>query len=145
MKKIVCLAVGLALVLPGLAWAEMLSVKVSKCNFREGPSVKNPVAFTAKRHYPVKVVKRKGGWLRVVDFEGDKAWVLGRLLGKIRAVVIKINKANIRQKPTTKSKVLFTAPKGAAFKVIKKEGNWLLVQHADGDRGWVHKSLTWGL
>ena len=144
MRKLAALVVTLAFLLPGLAWAEMMSVKVNKCNFRQGPSVKKSIAFKADKYYPVKVLKKQKGWLQVVDFEGDKAWVLAKLLDKQKAVVVAKPKANVRDKANTKSKILFTAAQGAAFKVLKSQGKWLLVQHADGDRGWIHKSLVWG-
>lgn len=144
MKKFILTAAALLLLLPGLASAEMLSVKGDKANFRKGPSVKNPVAYTADKYYPVKVLQKKDGWVQVVDYAGDKAWVLGKLLSKQKALVIKKEKANIRQKASTKSKVVFTASEGAAFKLIKVSGKWALVQHSDGDRGWIHRSLTWG-
>ena len=144
MRKIVLTAMALFFLLPSLAAAEVLCVKGKKANFRKGPSVKNEIAYTADRYYPVKVLKRKSGWVRVVDYEGDKAWVLGKLLSKQKALVVKREKANIRQKATTKSKIIFTAAQGAAFKVIKASGKWALVQHSDGDRGWIHRSLTWG-
>ena len=144
MKKVVLIATALLFLLPGIVAAQILSVKGNKANFRKGPSVKNAIAYTADRYYPVKVLKSKSGWVRVVDYEGDQAWVLRKLLSKQKALVVKKKKANIRQKASTKSKIIFTASRGAAFKVIKASGKWALVQHSDGDRGWIHRSLTWG-
>jgi SH3-like domain-containing protein len=145
MKKVLGLLIALLLLVPGLAMAETLSVKANKCNFRKGPSTKDPVAFTADKFYPVKVVERKAGWVRVTDFEGEKAWVLGEMLSKEKSVVIKADKTNVKAKADPKSKTIFTAGKGAAFKVVKSQGKWLLIQHSDGDRGWVLKDATWGL
>ena len=144
MKKVILAATALLFLLPGLASAEFLSVQGDKANFRKGPSVKTEIAYTADKYYPVKVLQKKEGWYQVVDYAGDKAWVLGKLLSNQKALVVKKEKANIRQKASTKSKVVFTASEGAAFKLIKVSGNWALVQHLDGDRGWVHRSLTWG-
>ena len=99
----------------------------------------------ADKYYPVKILKKDKGWVQVEDFEGEKAWVLEKLLSKQKSVVVKREKANIRQKASTKAKIIFTASQGAAFKVIKVTGKWALVQHADGDRGWIHLSLAWGI
>lgn len=145
MKRFVCLVIALTIALPAFAWADMMSVKSRKCNFRQGPSVKDKVLFQADLYYPVKVIKKDDVWVQVADFENEKAWVHSKLLSEQKALVIKREKANVREKPTVKSKKLFTAARGAAFKVIKVEGRWVLVEHADGDRGWVAKSLTWGL
>jgi len=27
--------------------------------------------------------------------------------------------------------------------VLTRKGNWIQVRHADGDKGWIHKSLVW--
>ncbi len=146
MKRVVGLAVVLILLTPGLIWAEMLSVKNKRVNFREGPSTSKKIVYSAERYYPVKVLARKGGWAKTKDFEGDVAWVLERLMGKTKCVVVKVQKANLRSHARKKgSKIIFTAARGAAFKLLKRQGKWLLVQHADGDKGWIHKNLVWGL
>jgi len=137
-------AAALLLAWPAVAQAEILAVKVAKANFRAGPSTKRQVLFTASKYYPVRVLGRSKGWYRVKDFENDVAWVLGRLLGKIRCVVVKVKEANIRQRPTTKARILFTAASGAAFRVLKKSGEWLRVLHDDGSKGWLHRNLAWG-
>jgi len=144
MKRGLVLVLALLLLWPSLALADTLSVKSKKANFRQGPSTRDPVAFSAERYYPVEVLQRKGGWIKVKDFEGDAAWVHESLVDKTDCVVVKVTRANIRQEPTTKSSVLFTASKGSAFKVLEKKGEWMLIQHADGDRGWIHQNLTWG-
>ena len=67
------------------------------------------------------------------------------LSSKIKACIVKNNKyANIRKKNTTKSKKIYKADYGVAFKVIKKKGDWLKIKHANGKTGWIHKSLVWG-
>jgi len=37
----------------------------------------------------------------------------------------------------------FSVESGVPFKVLKRKGNWIFIQHGDGDKGWIHKSLTW--
>jgi len=140
----VWVAAALIMFWPAAVQAQILAVKVARANFRAGPSTKQRILFSASKYYPVKVVGRSKGWYRVKDFENDVAWVLSRLLGQLRCVVVKVKEANIRQQPTTKARVIFTAANGAAFKVLKKSGDWLRVLHADGSKGWVHRNLTWG-
>lgn len=146
MKRIVLLALALVLITTGPAWAEMMSVGGKRINFRQGPSTSKSVVYQAERYYPVKIVGNKGGWVKTKDFEGETAWVLKRLLSKTKCLVVKAPKANVRSHARTKnSKILFTAGRGAAFKIIRREGKWYLVQHADGDRGWIHRSLVWAM
>ncbi|MBI5063989.1 MAG: hypothetical protein HZB87_11145, partial [Desulfatitalea sp.] len=33
--------------------------------------------------------------------------------------------------------------KGIPFKVLQTKGQWLQVEHADGDSGWLMKNLVW--
>jgi len=146
MKRALSLALALAILLPALAWAEeMMSVRSEWTNFRQGPSTNDPVLFKGSRYYPVKIIDRKGGWYKVADFEGEQAWALGRLLAKVECVAVKVDRANLRKTPDIKAQVIFTAARGASFKILKKQGKWLLVEHADGDKGWIHSSIVWGL
>ena len=51
--------------------------------------------------------------------------------------------ANIRSGPSTKNKILFSVDKGIPFKILNRKGRWIEIQHADGDKGWIHASLVW--
>jgi SH3-like domain-containing protein len=66
------------------------------------------------------------------------------LLGAVPALIVKAPLVNVREGPGTKTKVLFQAEKGVSFKRLEKKGLWYKVEHADGEVGWVHKSLVWG-
>ena len=58
-------------------------------------------------------------------------------------IVVRKDKCNIRSGPGTKYNVTFIAEKGIPFKVINRKKSWIQIEHADGDRGWIHKSLVW--
>ncbi|WP_437321695.1 SH3 domain-containing protein [Sorangium sp. So ce385] len=130
---------------PSAAQAEMLSVKVPVANFRAGPSTREPVEFTATRYYPVKVLEREGGWCKIKDFEGDLAWVADRLLARVKTIVIKAARGNIREAPTTSAEVAFQAERGEVFKVLDRKGRWLQVIDEKGGKGWVREDLAWGM
>lgn len=131
--------------LSSVARAEMMSVNVPVANFRAGPSTSEPVEFTATRYYPVKVLERDDGWCKIKDFEGDLAWVADRLLAKVKTIVIKVPRGNIREEPTTSSEVAFQAERGEVFKVLDREGRWLQVVGVQGEKGWVREDLAWGM
>jgi len=38
---------------------------------------------------------------------------------------------------------LFTVERGVPFKVLKRNGNWIRIEHADGEIGWIYNSLVW--
>ncbi|WP_437683900.1 SH3 domain-containing protein [Sorangium sp. So ce131] len=131
--------------LPGAARAEILSVNVPVANFRAGPSTSEPVEFTATRYYPVKVLEREDGWCKIKDFEGDLAWVAGRLLARVTTVVIKVSRGNVREAPTTSAEVAFQVQRGEVFKVLGRKGRWLRVAALQGETGWVREDLAWGM
>ncbi|MEA1968433.1 MAG: SH3 domain-containing protein, partial [Thermodesulfobacteriota bacterium] len=39
--------------------------------------------------------------------------------------------------------VVFSVEKGVPFKVLQKKGNWMKIEHSDGDVGWIYKTLVW--
>jgi SH3-like domain-containing protein len=127
----------------GSAMAERLTIVVPVANIRSGPDAKSDILWKVEKYYPIFVLKKSGSWYQFRDFEEDSGWVHKSLVGKIRAVITKKDLCNIRAKPGTKEKILFTVEKGIPFKVLKKKGRWLNVEHADGDRGWIHDSLVW--
>jgi uncharacterized protein YgiM (DUF1202 family) len=65
------------------------------------------------------------------------------MVGNVKAVITKNDLCNVRSKPGAKETILFTVEKGIPFKVLETRGQWLNVEHADGDTGWIHDSLIW--
>ena len=62
--------------------AEMVSIKGSIVNMRSGPSTRTEALWELKKGYPLKVLKRKGSWIQVQDFENDRGWVSRKLDGQ---------------------------------------------------------------
>ena len=112
-------------------------------NIRSGPGTKHEILWKAEKYYPVEVLKTSGRWYQFRDFEGDQGWIHNSLVKKIPTVIAIKDNCNVRSGPGTSHTVLFTIEKGIPFKVLKREGNWIHIEHADGDRGWIHKSLVW--
>ena len=106
----------------GAAQAEILSVKTATANFREAPNEKAPVKYTADKYFPVEVLEKSAGWMKVKDFEGDVAWVSSKALDAQSAVVIQVDKANMRANPSLSAPVVFKVERGEVFKIDKREG-----------------------
>ena len=96
-----------------------------------------------KNIIPVTILEKKGQWVRFQDFEGDKGWIHSSLLSQTRTIIIKVNQCNIREGPGTQFEIAFTVDKGIPFKVLQKKGQWLQIEHQDGDKGWVFDTLVW--
>ncbi|MFC1857101.1 SH3 domain-containing protein [Thermodesulfobacteriota bacterium] len=127
----------------GFAWAERLTVKASVANIRSGPETSYEILWNAEKFYPIVVIEKTGPWYHFRDFEGDEGWIHKSLVGKFSAVITTKPKCNIRAGPGTDFEILFSVESGVPFKVLKRKGNWIFIQHSDGDKGWIHKSLTW--
>jgi SH3-like domain-containing protein len=127
------------------AWAERMAVSVPEVNMRSGPGMQYDALWKAEQYTPLDVLDKDptGEWLYFKDFEGTKAWINKSLVGKIDSVITKNDLCNIRKEPTTNADVMFKAERGVPFKVIKRQKDWIQIQHADGDIGWIHKDLVW--
>jgi SH3-like domain-containing protein len=130
--------------LPGMASsAERLAVKSSKANIRSGPGTNYDILWEVEKYHPFIIIAKKGKWCRFRDFEGDEGWIARSLLGKIKTVITTKSKCRVRSGPGKKNDILFTTEKGIPFKVLEKKGSWIHVQHTDGDKGWVYRTLVW--
>jgi SH3-like domain-containing protein len=133
----------LLLLFSSLAWAERWAVSVSVANVRSGPGENTDVLWEVEKYYPLNVIKKSGQWYHFRDFEGDEGWIHKSLVSNIPTIITKKEKCNIRSGPGTGFSIAFTVEKGVPFKVIKSEGSWIYIEHADGDKGWISNSLVW--
>ncbi len=127
----------------GVAMAERLAVSASVANIRSGPGTEYDVIWQVGKYHPIQVIKKSGTWYRFNDFEQDEGWIHKSLVSKIRTVITKKKKSNIRSGPGTRHKIVFTVEKGIPFRVIKRKGSWIFIEHADGDKGWIYEALVW--
>ena len=141
--SIVSISVFLLIIFSSITLAERLTVASSIANIRSGPGTKHDILWKVEKYHPIFVLKKSGNWYHFRDFEDDKGWIHKSLVRKIPSVITNKEKCNVRSGPGTKFEILFTTGKGIPFKILKRKGNWIHVQHADGDKGWIHKSLIW--
>jgi SH3-like domain-containing protein len=143
MKPYAWITFFLLLVLASVASAERLAVAVSVANIRSGPGQNYDILWAVEKYHPLDVFQKSGQWYHFRDFEGDEGWIHKSLLQKLSSVITKKEKCNIRSGPDTRFAISFTVEKGIPFKVLKRKGIWIHIQHADGDKGWIHESLVW--
>ncbi len=143
LKAIFVVLLTLMLTATAVGAAERMAVAAGTANVRSGPGTKNDQLWQVEKYYPVMVVEKKGGWCRIKDFEGDEGWIEASLLDKTNTVIVRVPKCNVRSGPGTEHETLFSVTKGIPFKVLQTKGQWLQVEHADGDSGWVMKNLVW--
>ena len=141
----VLIAVGLCLATLSSAWAQkIVSVKGSVVNTRAGPGTHTEVLWELQRGYPLQVLKRRGSWVQVRDFENDRGWVARSLIGGAPHRVVKSRVANIRKGPGTKHALVGQALYGELLRTRAKRGGWVRIERGDGQTGWIAKRLLWG-
>lgn len=131
------------------SYAEMKTINGENVQLRSGPGTK----YSAKWQYgdglPVKVLSKKGGWIKIKDFENDTGWVFEKYLNSSPHMVVKVNKGkkkqiNIRSGPGTGFKIVGKAYYGVVFETLEQNKGWAKVKHESGLTGWIKRSLLWG-
>lgn len=123
--------------------AERVTVKASIANMRSGPGTNHDVLWQVEKYHPFLVEEKRDSWVKIKDFEGDMAWIHESLLTNVEGVITNKPKCNVRSEPTTESGILFTVERGVPFRVITRQGDWIHVEHADGEKGWIFHTLVW--
>ncbi len=136
------LLLALVAAVPAAA-ADRVSVDVPVANVRSGPGTGNNVLWKVEKNHPLEVVQRSGRWIQFRDYEGDRGWIYDDLVSDMDAVIVRKDNCNVRSGPGTDNPVQFVAERGVPFRALERNGNWIRVQHADGDEGWIHQSLVW--
>jgi SH3-like domain-containing protein len=145
MQKSIPIFLAIILVIAGAdnLQAERMSVKTDIANVRTGPDTSDTVIWQVEQYHPLNVLQKQGSWYLFEDFEGDRGWIHSSLIADIKTVIVKNDNCNVRSGPGTENDIQFTVDKGVPFKVLEEKGDWLQVVHADGDKGWIHRSLVW--
>lgn len=126
-----------------VALAERMMVDVKLANIRKGPGTNTPILWKVEIHHPIETIKKTGNWYYFKDFEGDVGYIHESLVSKTESVITVKDKCNIRTGPGLKNDIAFTAERGVSFKVMERKGDWIHIEHADGDKGWIYKTLVW--
>ncbi len=127
----------------GAAHADRKTVDVTTANIRSGPGTNHEILWKVEQYHPIEVIKSTGGWYQFRDYEGDRGWIHQDLVKDVDSVIVIKDRCNVRSGPGTDNEVVFTVERGVPFRVLERKGNWIHIQHADGDKGWIHKMLVW--
>lgn len=132
-----------------IVMAEILSVKGDNVNLRAEPNTSSNVKWEYGKGFPLKIVQKKGDWLKVSDFEKDTGWIHRSMLTKTPHVIVNVNKnstrnINIRSGPSSSSAIVGKAYYGVVFEKLEVKSGWIKVRHETGLIGWVKGTLLWG-
>ncbi len=148
-SKIIILSSLLLIFISGSAFAKMVSVNGERVQVRSGAGTKYTVKWEYGNGFPLKVLSRKGKWVKVKDFEGDTGWIYSSYVNSEQHMIVKVNKGkkkkiNIRSGPSTNYKKVGQAYYGVVFQTLEQKKGWAKVKHESGLTGWVKRSLLWG-
>lgn len=147
-----CILLGFTLSVAPLnkATAETASVQGDQTSLRQRPDKTSTVVWELNNGFPVEIIKKKGDWVNVRDFENDSGWVHKSRISSKNHVIVKANRneeqsINIRSSPNTNSSTIGNAFYGVVFTVVEKKDGWVKVKHDSGLTGWIKADLLWGL
>lgn len=121
---------------------ELVSVVKDGVNLRSAPDTSAEVRFELPEGYPLEVIERKGDWINVRDYEGDKGWISASLVASTPYVIVKAAKGNIRSGPGTEYEQIGKVVRDVILKKTEEQGDWVKVSHPQLT-GWIAKQLVW--
>lgn len=137
-----CLITLFAAVCTAEAAATYVSVVKNGVNLRSGPGTQTQAIFQVPAGYPLLVLERKGDWIKVQDYEGDKGWIQQSLVNDAPHVIVRVREAKVRSGPDPNSTELGKATRDVILSRTGRQGVWVKVSHPDLS-GWIHKDLLW--
>ncbi len=123
-------------------WA---SIRASELNMRVGPSADYKIAWVYHRAgLPVRVLRVMEGWRLIEDPDGEKGWVVARLLSPDRtAIVTEGSPAAMRAAPDSSAEIKWRLEAGVTGALGECSSGWCELQ-LDDRRGWVEENRLWG-
>ncbi len=123
--------------------AEYVSVVKDGVNLRSGPDTKYEILFQLPANYPLKVLSRKGKWIKVSDYEDDKGWVYAPLVSDKRYVIVRVKTGNVRKGPGQNFDKIGSVARDVILTEVERQGDWVKISHPQIPEGWIHKKLVW--
>ena len=122
----------------------LLSLKNSEANLRQGPSFEYPVKLTYKKKYlPVIVLDRSESWRKIKDFYNNSGWIHISQLSKRKSAINTEKNSIIYKNPTIYSKPIAKLEIGRLVIIKKCKNEWCKI-NSGAYTGWIFKKFLWG-
>jgi len=129
----------------GLPLPRFVSLKSSEANVRRGPSLNHRVDWVFRhRGTPLEITAEFENWRRVRDADGAGGWVHYTLLSGVRTVLVRIENSPLYEQPRENSDIRARSEDGVIARLGRCTADWCELM-VDGYRGWMHKSVLWGV
>lgn len=144
MRQLTALALGLLATFSAAA-IDYRSV-VEPALLYDAPSQQAAPLFAIARGTPVESIVALDAWVKVRDVKGELAWIEKRLLSEKRAVMVTVDRAQVRAQADDRSATVFEADRDVLLELVEPgSSGWARVRHRDGQQGFVKSSQVWGL
>jgi uncharacterized protein YgiM (DUF1202 family) len=125
-------------------------------NIREQPTTDSQIVVALPQGTEITVLGKQGRWYQVIAPSGRKAWAheslfgskpeaekwdYGHIEGLEHLTVTSSSGGNMREDPTTASRIVVSLPQGVKVGMLGKEGQWYQVMTPTGHKAWAHESL----
>ncbi len=121
------------------------SLRSDDVNLRVGPGENYPIEWVLKRKdMPVEITEQFQNWRRVRDWQGDKGWVLDRMITGKRWVIVDSEVRALHRRPEPDAPILARAEPGVIARLVEFQGAWCRIE-TGGYSGWVRRSEVWGV
>lgn len=123
-------------------WA---SLRAPEVNMRVGPSENFPIEWVYRRQgLPVKVIRLMQGWRLVEDPDGERGWIVARLLNPARgAIVVGEGLADMRAGAEPGARLLWRVEPGVVGSLGRCTDGWCRLT-IGGHVGWLEQDRLWG-
>ena len=124
-------------------WA---SIAAGKALMRSGPGRTYPgVWLYVRPDLPIRVIETYPNWRKIEDPDGDKGWMLQRLLSDTRTGLVKPGEPRpIYDKPDPHSVLRYRAEAGVVGRISRCDGSWCRFD-VHGHRGYIAQDQIWGV
>ena len=121
------------------------SLRSDEVNLRVGPGENYPIEWVLKRKdMPIEIVEQFQNWRQITDWQGDKGWVLDRMITGRRAVIVSGGVRNLHRRPDPGSPIVARAEPGVVARLVDLQGPWCRIE-AGGYAGWLPRNEVWGV
>ena len=122
-----------------------VSLRSSKINVRRGPGLDYRKDWVFRRAgLPVRVIDEFGDWRRIVDMDDAGGWVYHAMITGRRTVLITARDVLFRKQPAETAAATAKAEQGVVARLRSCAEEWCEIE-AEGHRGWVPKTVIWGV
>ncbi len=148
-RRFFSLSLVAALAWPGGAAAlEFRATADAATVLYDAPSLKAKPVFVLGRDYPLEVVVKVEGWVKVRDATGALAWIEKKALADRRTVMVRAAQAEVMAAPEATASLVFRAEQNVLLELVEAPAAgsvWAHVRHRDGQSGFARLQQLWGL